>query len=257
MFVFEIISFSHSFILLFITAGNDDSSQQKSRKIDGESHAATEHVCYKDAVIHENEATIVEVFINFILKMQYEAYCFNYLYKSIHFWTQLKGELSRLTKLNLNLQEQLICQNEAARTLERQCTNKKMKTDGKKDAPGNIRPTVDGVSQRNSIEYFSHIVNGFCVSLNLPFDSCHSSSIYLKDKYVYPNGVSVLKASIDGLDIIPGDPAHDREYINNIFMVFFTKSYLSKQIKRGVERSSMLNILRGKKRYDTVKGKKI
>lgn len=69
------------FISSFITACNGGSSQRKSRKIDDESHTATEHVCFKDAVIHENEATIVEVCIHLILTIQYEAYNFNYLYE--------------------------------------------------------------------------------------------------------------------------------------------------------------------------------
>lgn len=82
--------------------------------------------------------------------------CFN-------FWTQLKGELSRLTKLNLHLQEQLICQTEAARTPTQQCTKNTMKKDGRKDAPENIQPTVDGVSQRIFTEFFAYCKRILCV----------------------------------------------------------------------------------------------
>lgn len=73
---------------------------------------------------------------------------------------------------------------------------------------------------------------------------------------MYPNGVSVSKANIDALDIIPGSPAHDREFINKIFLVFFTNSYIRKQMKNGADRKTILKVLREKKRYDTVQGKK-
>lgn len=74
-------------------------------------------------------------------------------------------------------------------------------------------------------------------------------------EYKYPNGVKILKEKVDLLDTISDVPKSDREYINRAFSVVFSDSYINKLIKKGFNRASILEQLRGKKRYATIKGK--
>lgn len=74
-------------------------------------------------------------------------------------------------------------------------------------------------------------------------------------EYKYPNGVKILKEKIDMLDFIPDGPTNDREYVNKSFSVVFTDSYINKLIKNGMVRGKILDHLREKKRYATIKGK--
>lgn len=58
------------------------------------------------------------------------------------------------------------------------------------------------------------------------------------------------------LHTIPNEASFDRDFINKLFVVFFPESYIQHQLKKeGVDRKSILNVLRDKKRYETAKGK--
>lgn len=55
--------------------------------------------------------------------------------------------------------------------------------------------------------------------------------------------------------MVPDGTANDREYINKAFSVVFSDNYIGKLIKKGANRQNVLEQLRGKKRYATIKGK--
>lgn len=59
------------------------------------------------------------------------------------------------------------------------------------------------------------------------------------------------------LDLVPDGPANDREYINKAFSVVFPDDFIKKLIKKGAGRQIVLEQLREKKRYATIKGKRI
>lgn len=59
---------------------------------------------------------------------------------------------------------------------------------------------------------------------------------------------------MDIIDDIPTGPSYDREFINKIFAVVFSDSYLNKLIRKGLDREKVLGKLRETKRHTTIKG---
>lgn len=55
------------------------------------------------------------------------------------------------------------------------------------------------------------------------------------------------------LDKIPGDPSHDRMFINTHFMMVFSRKYILKQAKRGMDREATLKKLRDSDRYELMR----
>lgn len=71
---------------------------------------------------------------------------------------------------------------------------------------------------------------------------------------MYPNGIKIPISSIKFLNDLPDDPHYDREYINKFYTIVFSEKYLMKKLRSGKNRTEMLQILRGTKRYATMKG---
>lgn len=66
--------------------------------------------------------------------------------------------------------------------------------------------------------------------------------------------MSINESKIALIDDIPSGPSNDREFINKIFHVVFSDQYINKMIAKGNNREKILSILRGSKRYATIKG---
>lgn len=84
----------------------------------------------------------------------------------------------------------------------------------------------------------------------------HFNSI-LKENYVFPNGVNVSAMKLELLNDLARDSRYDREYINKAFTVMFSEKYLLKYIRSGMTRKDLLEKLRQKKRYNTIKAIKL
>lgn len=76
----------------------------------------------------------------------------------------------------------------------------------------------------------------------------------LQADLIYENGVMLSAKVIEILDTLTSDPSGDRLYINNFFFAMFPEKYIKKQMKRGMNRSSVLKKFRDSKRHRVMKG---
>lgn len=70
---------------------------------------------------------------------------------------------------------------------------------------------------------------------------------------IFPNGVKILAKKYQVLNQIPTDPSHDRMFINTQFFVFFKEKYIRKQIKKHLNRKTILDKLRESVKYDLMR----
>lgn len=78
--------------------------------------------------------------------------------------------------------------------------------------------------------------------------------ILLQADLIYENGVKVSAKVIEILDTITSDSSGDRLFINTFFFAMFPEKYIKKQMKRGMNRSSVLKKFRDSKRHQVMKG---
>ena len=78
--------------------------------------------------------------------------------------------------------------------------------------------------------------------------------VALQVDLIYESGVKVSAKVMEILDTITSDPSGDRLYINTFFFAMFPEKYIKKQMKKGMNRSSVLKKFRDSKRHQVMKG---
>lgn len=61
---------------------------------------------------------------------------------------------------------------------------------------------------------------------------------------------------MDIIDDVSSGPNNDREFVNKIFAVVFPDAYLTKLIRKGMNRNKVLGHLRDTRRHHTIKSEK-
>lgn len=77
---------------------------------------------------------------------------------------------------------------------------------------------------------------------------------WLQANLIYDNGVKVSAKKMEFLDTISSEPTADRLFINTFFFIVFSEKYLRKQIKKGLNRTEVLNKMRDSNRHKVMKG---
>lgn len=67
---------------------------------------------------------------------------------------------------------------------------------------------------------------------------------------MFLNGAKMDKKHYEQLYTFPGDSSHDRLFINTHFMMIFSRKYILKQSKRGLNRKTTLDKFRDSNRYE-------